>query len=212
MTKKKRQKLRQNDDAETWRRNINIHPRGRRRNYVKSREIFNISNAGTPAMWPSSFPWKIPWNRTRVSVKLQALVRNFVKPTNAEKFREIGSRYRRKIDRHLYHKISSNRRKPKKSVNSTPVPALVPSQCDGSGGPWQWENAEKFRQFNYRSRSWSRSMHPWTLVYDGSGGPWQVRRSHGIFRQIDERTTLKVHPTVGVNPLYLEFKTDDDTF
>ena len=31
----------------------------------------------------------------------------------------------------------------------------------------------KFRQFNYRSRSWSRSMHPRTLVYDGSGGPWQ---------------------------------------
>ena len=33
--------------------------------------------------------------------------------------------------------FSSNRRTPKIYVNSTPVPALVPSQCDGSGGPWQ---------------------------------------------------------------------------
>ena len=52
-------------------------------------------------------------------------------------------------------KFRQNRRTPKNYVNSTPVPALVPAQ------------------------------------YDGSGGPWQVRRSHGIFRQIDERTTLK---------------------
>ena len=37
----------------------------------------------------------------------------------------------------LVRKNSSNRRTPKNYANSTPVPALVPSQCDGSGGPWQ---------------------------------------------------------------------------
>ena len=100
----------------------------------------------------------------------QRFKKYFVKPTNAENFREIGSRHRRTtIARHLYHKIY---------VNSTPVPALVPSQCDGSGGPWQVERShEIFRQVDERTPK--NSVNSTTVPalvpaqYDGSGGPWQ---------------------------------------
>ena len=84
--------------------------------------------------------------------------------TNAEKLRQFNSRSRScSHSIRWFRRTVAVRRTPKNSVNSTPVPALVPAQYDGSGGPWQVRrsheifrqttNAEKFRQFNYRSRS-----------------------------------------------------------
>ena len=111
MTTKKKRQTNENyvkmttpkHDAETWRRNINIHPRGRRRNYVKSREIFNISNAGNPAMWPSSFPWKIPWNWFTSSPKDRQNITIMTHERSVSRWRQ-------------YHKISSSRRTPKNPV------------------------------------------------------------------------------------------------
>ena len=97
---------------------------------------------------PSSFPRKIPWNRTRASVKLQALVQNF---RQVDERRQIPSV---QLPFPLLFPLNAmvpedrgseeKRRTPKNSVNSTTVPALVPAQYDGSGGPWQWGEAVKF--------------------------------------------------------------------
>ena len=177
-------------DAETWRRNINIHPRGRRRNYVKSWKIFSISNAdavGTSERriqtWNRSLSTRI-W--TQRFLQVDGRPSNFSRQTSVS--RNISSNRRTpKISVKLIHVCPYNathliaersivifttkftsiqlpfpllfplnamvpedrgseekRRTPKNSVNSTSVPALVPAQYDGSGGPWQWGEAMKF--------------------------------------------------------------------
>ena len=68
----------------------------------------------------------VPQNPERSLASQRRRCWNPVKSTAGRKFRQSKP-----------EKISSNRRTPKNHVNSTPVPALVPSQCDGSGGPRQ---------------------------------------------------------------------------
>ena len=79
------------------------------------------------------------FRRTRASVKLQTLVRKIFRQTDE----------RRKITsiqlpfpllfplNAMVPEDRGSEKTPKNSVNSTTVPALVPAQYDGSGGPWQ---------------------------------------------------------------------------
>ena len=80
-----------------------------------------------------------------------------VRHTDERKTEEAETRFRHTLlDVPKHHDatiFSSNRRTPKIYVNLTPVPALVPAQYDGSGGPWQWGEAREAMKFFVRPTS-----------------------------------------------------------